>query len=359
MGKTLSLLRERVRFDSWSLPYWVSVGLGALAYYAFAKLGMQFFSRELGVSPVWPASGLAVAMIRLFGLRMWPAILIGALGASIFGQSQIVAVISATGSTLEGVVGGLIVNRLVARYSDSFIMARVLGIVLAALWAALIGTALGVSATFFFGRLSVEGLGAAWFTWWVGDALGILIVAPALFALRSRYANRMTLGAAAGRVAGLLLAIGATLLLARLGGTAAVAIFIAFPIVILAGYWFGLRGAAWSVVAIAIPLTAITAAGVGPFVEATRHDGLLDMQAFLAVLSVASLLFADLKPLNLRLPAAALMVGVAVAAGACDDCSHHKRPPDRTMTRPPARYHGQRPDTPDIRTIRSCAAVAA
>ena len=157
----MSLLRERVRFDSWSLPYWLAVGLGALAYYALAKLGMQFFSRELGVSPVWPASGLAVAMIRLFGLRMWPAIFIGALSASIFGQSQIVAVISAIGSTLEGVVGGLIINRLVSRHSDSFIMARVLGIVLAALWAALIGTALGVSATYVFGRLTVEGLGAA------------------------------------------------------------------------------------------------------------------------------------------------------------------------------------------------------
>ena len=123
-GRTLSLLRERVRFDSWSLPYWLAVGLGALAYYALARLGMQFFSRELGVSPVWPASGLAVAMIRLFGLRMWPAIFIGALGASIFGQSQIVAVISATGSTLEGVAGGLIINRLVSRHSDSFIMAQ-------------------------------------------------------------------------------------------------------------------------------------------------------------------------------------------------------------------------------------------
>ena len=67
MGKNLSVLRERVRFDSWSLPYWMAVGLGALAYYALAKLGLQFFSRELGVSPIWPASGLAVALIRLFG----------------------------------------------------------------------------------------------------------------------------------------------------------------------------------------------------------------------------------------------------------------------------------------------------
>src|SRR5688572_5637568 len=133
---------------------------------------MQFFSRELGVSPVWPASGLAVAMIRLFGVRMWPAIFIGALGASIFGQSQIVAVISAIGSTLEGVAGGLIINRLVSRHSDSFIMARVLGVVLAALWAALIGTALGVSATFFFGGLDVEGLGTAWFCRWSRESLG-------------------------------------------------------------------------------------------------------------------------------------------------------------------------------------------
>ena len=312
----MSLLRERVHFDSWSLPYWLAVGLGALAYYALAKLGMQFFSRELGVSPIWPASGLAVAMIRLCGQRMWPAILIGALAASVFGQSQIVAVISAVGSTLEGVVGGLIVTRLVSRHSDSFIMARVLGIVLAALWAALIGTTLGVSATYAFGGVTVEGLGAAWFSWWVGDALGILIVAPALFAMLGRYANNLGLRAAAWRIAALALAIGAVLLVGRAGGAAAVAVFLTFPIVILAGHWFGLRGAAWSVIAIAVPLTAITATGAGPFVEATLHDGLLDMQAFLAVLALASLLFVDLKPLNLRLPVATLMVGVAAAAAA-------------------------------------------
>ncbi len=316
MGNSLSVLRERVRFDSGSLPYWMAVGLGALAYYALAKLGMQFFSRELGVSPVWPASGLAIALVRLFGVRMWPAIFLGALAASIFGQSQIVAVISATGSTLEGVVGGLIVTRFVSRHSDSFILARVLGIVLAALWATLIGTALGVSASFFFGSLTVDGLGVAWFTWWVGDALGILVVAPALFALRPRYANKLGLQVTMRRMATLAIAIGAVLLVSRAGGPAAVTIFLAFPIVILAGHWFGLRGAAWSVVAIAVPLTAITSAGVGPFVEATRHDGLLDMQAFLAVLALASLLFVDLRPLNLRLPVAALMVGVAVAAGA-------------------------------------------
>ncbi|MEZ5830519.1 MAG: PAS-domain containing protein [Dongiaceae bacterium] len=305
-----SFLRERVRFDSWSVPYWVAIGLGAFGYFALAKLGLRFFSPTLGVSPVWPAAGLAVALIRLFGRRMWPAIFVGAFVASALGTSLSVAFISAVGSTLEGLAGGLILNRLVGRYGENFIVARVLGIMLAALWAALIGTALGVSAAFFFGGLTADHLGKAWFTWWVGDALGILIVAPALFALRRRYAMQLSLK----RLGVLALATAGMVLVSRLGGGASVSIFLAFPIVVLAGHWFGLRGAAWSVLAVAIPLTAITASGAGPFVEATSHDSLLDMQAFLAVLALVSLLFADLKPLNLRLPVAVLMIGVVVAA---------------------------------------------
>ena len=311
-----SFLRERVRFDSWSLPYWMAVGLGALAYFALAKIGFRFSSPELGVCPLWPASGLAVALIRQFGRRMWPAVFIGALAPSIFGDNPDVALLSAVGSTLEALAGGMILNRLVGRYSENFILARVLGIVLAAVSATLIGTAIGIGAFFFFGSLTADHLGEAWFTWWVGDALGILIVAPALFALRSRYANKLGVQWTLTRIGALVAGIAAVLLVSRLGGGASVAIFLAFPMVVLASHWFGLRGAAWSVLAIAISLTMITAGGGGPFAEATLNDSLLDMGAFLAIVAVVALLFADLKPLNLRLPVAVLMVGAVVAAGA-------------------------------------------
>jgi signal transduction histidine kinase/CHASE1-domain containing sensor protein/integral membrane sensor domain MASE1 len=316
MGMNWSFLRERVRFDSWSLPYWMAVGLGVLGLFALTKLGFRFSSPELGVSPVWPASGFAVALVRQFGVRMWPAIFVGALAPSIFGDNLDAALVSAIGSTLEGIAGGLILNRLVGRYSENFILARVLGIVMAALWAALIGTAVGTGAFFFLGSLTADNLGEAWFSWWVGDALGILIVTPALFAMHSRYANGLSARTTVERVLGLALATTLVLLLSRIGGSASVAIFLSFPIVVLAGHWFGLRGATWSVLAIAIALTAITAIGAGAFVEATLNDSLLNMQAFLAVVAIVSLLFVDLKPLNLRLPVAVLMVGAAVAAGA-------------------------------------------
>jgi PAS domain S-box-containing protein len=310
----LAFLRERVRFEAWSLPYWAAVGLGALAHLALAELGLLCAAMGGAVSPIWPASGLAVAMVRLFGVRIWPAIFIGSAAAAVLAGGFEAAPMTAAGATLEGVIGGLILNRLVDRYSDNFILARVLGIVLAALWGGLVGTAIGVATLFFTGSLSSLQLGEAWFTWWMGDALGILVLAPALFALRRRYARRLGLRATVVKTGALVLAAGATLGLSGLGGDITAVIFLLFPIVLLAGHWFGLRGATWSVAAVSFAMTWITVSGDGAFTEATLNDSLLDMQTFLAGLALVGLVFADLSPLKLRLPVAILMTGVAIAA---------------------------------------------
>src|SRR5215470_5350076 len=124
MGMNWSFLRERVHFDRWSLPYWLAVGLGAVGIYALAKLGLLFASAPLGVSPVWPASGFAVALVRLFGWRMWVAVFLGAFVPSLFGGNPELVFFSATGSTLEAIVGGIILGRLIGRYSENFVLAR-------------------------------------------------------------------------------------------------------------------------------------------------------------------------------------------------------------------------------------------
>jgi integral membrane sensor domain MASE1 len=208
----LALVRERVRFEAWSLPYWAAIGLGALGYFTLAQLGLVLAAMGGAVSPVWPASGLAVAMVRLFGLRLWPAIFIGsAVAGGALTDGGVAAPLIAAGAALEGIVGGLILNRLVDRYNDGFIMARVLGFVLAALWGGLASTAIGVAALYFAGSLSAPQLGEAWFTWWMGDALGILIVAPALLALRRRYASGLGVRAIVAKMGALALATAAML----------------------------------------------------------------------------------------------------------------------------------------------------
>jgi signal transduction histidine kinase/CHASE1-domain containing sensor protein/integral membrane sensor domain MASE1 len=312
-----SFLHDKTRVDAWPVPYPVALGLGALAYFILAKLSLLFFaSASLGVSPVWPASGLGVVLVRFWGRRMWPAVFVGALLPGISGDNLDVVVLTSIGSALEAVVGGMIITHLLGRQSESFILARLLGIVLAALWAALVGTAIGVAAFSLLGSLTPDHLGEAWFTWWVGDALGILIVTPALIALRGRYASHAGASRTLARIAALAAATALVLLTTCFGGNAAVAIFLAFPIAVLAGHWFGLRGASWSVLVIAVLLTAMTANNMGTFAEATLNAGLLNMQAFLAVLAIVALMFADLKPMDLRLPLGVLMVGVVVAAAA-------------------------------------------
>ncbi|HET6620999.1 MAG TPA: PAS-domain containing protein [Dongiaceae bacterium] len=311
-----SFLRERVRFGSWSVPYPVALALGALGYFVLAKLSLYFASASLGMSPVWPASGFGVVLVRFWGRRMWPGIFVGAFLPGAFGDHLDVVVLTSAGSALEAVVGGMILNHLHARYSENFLLARLLGIVLAALWAALVGTAIGIAAFSLLGSLTSDHLGEAWFTWWVGDALGILIMTPALLAVREQHDGHLGARRALIRIVALAAAVALALLVSRIGNDTEVAIFLAFPIVVLAGHWFGLRGASWSVLGIAMLLTAMTANGMGTFVEAALNDSLIDMQAFLGILAIVSLMFVDLKPLTLRLPLGVLMVGVVVAAGA-------------------------------------------
>ena len=55
----------------------------ALAYFAFAFLGLQFATIQGAGSPLWPAAGIGLAGLIIGGLNLWPAILFGRLLAGI------------------------------------------------------------------------------------------------------------------------------------------------------------------------------------------------------------------------------------------------------------------------------------
>ena len=62
--------------------YGVTVLAVALAYFLLARLGLLLASVNPSASPVWPASGLALAAVLLAGPRIWPAVMIGAFAAN-------------------------------------------------------------------------------------------------------------------------------------------------------------------------------------------------------------------------------------------------------------------------------------
>ena len=154
----------------------------ALAYFVFAKLGLQLASVNPSASPIWAPSGIALAAVLLGGLRIFPAILIGAFAANATtaGTLETSAVI-AVGNTLEAVVGGLLIGRW-AGGRDVF--RTPLGVAKFAL--VVVGLATVISASVGVVTLCVAGFAAwqnfspIWITWWLGAAAGALVVTPVI-----------------------------------------------------------------------------------------------------------------------------------------------------------------------------------
>ena len=154
----------------------------ALAYFGLAKLGLQLASINPSASPIWPPTGLALAAVLLGGLRMWPAIVIGAFAANVTtAGTPATAAIIALGNTLEALAGGYLIGRW-SGGRDTFMSPwRVAKFALVA-----VGPASVISATVGVLTLSVAGLAAwtkftpIWVTWWLGDAAGALVVTPVI-----------------------------------------------------------------------------------------------------------------------------------------------------------------------------------
>src|SRR5688500_13103894 len=56
-----------------------SVALVAVAYYLAGRLGLELAYLDGAVAAVWPPAGLGLAVLFLYGVRLWPGIVLGDL----------------------------------------------------------------------------------------------------------------------------------------------------------------------------------------------------------------------------------------------------------------------------------------
>src|SRR5215471_15630201 len=100
----------------------------AAAYFLAASLGSLFMMVPGMPSPVWPATGVALAAVLLLGPAVWPALWLGAFVANIVesvtsgvlaGQAAGAAFGIATGNTLQALAAGWLIQRF-ASGSDCF-----------------------------------------------------------------------------------------------------------------------------------------------------------------------------------------------------------------------------------------------
>jgi PAS domain S-box-containing protein len=165
----------------------ISIALTALFYFLVARL--IFAGLQLGIepSPVWPPSGIALFILLQQGRQAWPGVALGILlTASWLGVSLTLAGGSALGGTLEAVVAATLLKRVwfrpsLARLRDVLNLVGLAAIV-APTVNATINTGVGVGVNL----ITVQQVGETWWTFWLGDGMGILVFTPLLLVLQEQ-----------------------------------------------------------------------------------------------------------------------------------------------------------------------------
>lgn len=267
----------------------------AAAYFVIGKFGLQFALLHKSASAIWPATGLAIASILLWGFRIWPAIFIGAFLVNVTTTGGVLmSLMIATGNTLEAVAGA---SLTVAYARGRHAFARPRDVVrfwfLGCMVAALIGATIGVTSLCLTGSALWKHFLPLWRTWWLGDAVGgfigaavILLWAGKPSVARDRH-HLLESAVVFSFIAILgLLVFNNKLLHQSLS---------VLPALMWAAFRLGRRETALAVLLVAAIGTWGTFRGTGPFVHPSMsiNEALLMLQSYVAVLAVTHMTIAS------------------------------------------------------------------
>jgi len=184
IAQTMKLLNHRTRLL-------LSAGILALAYFVTGKLAASVLGLvKAEASPVWPPAGIALAAMLLQGRRMWPFIALGSVllnSTAGAGVPLAVIVTSAFSVTVQALAGEAVLSR--SGFSTKLDRLRdVVGLVAGAvIGSTLVGSTLGNLGTCIFGWDQWSNFSRNWWTTWLGDGMGILIVTPVLLTLNHAF----------------------------------------------------------------------------------------------------------------------------------------------------------------------------
>ena len=277
----------------------VALGL-AILYFCAARLGLLLAFEHSNASPVWPPSGLALAALLLLGRRAWPGITVGAFLANwvVFqanppGSPMAVATVSAAiavGNTLEAFFAASLLERFVGprllfdRQPDIF---RFVGV---AFVSCVVASSTGATTLALAGFIPWELAPRIWFTWWLGDLTGILVLTPVLVCWwpggtwagivpKSAFERGLLLLA-------VLLTAGFTFSGWFLGGAVSYPIaYLPLPLLCWIAFHLGPRDGSLALALVSAIAVWNTVTGAGPFAGSDTDRALLFVQLFVAIIA--------------------------------------------------------------------------
>ena len=289
----------------WSVDSLRKISVLAFGYALMGALGLMLAVPPGYATAVWPSSGLALAALLVWGSRVWPGIWIGSLlvnvWASYVAQSDVgvtsilIAASIAVGSTLQAMLAALLLRKWVgiAKLFD----AAPTTIAFAAIAAVccLVASTWGV-ATLAIAGVHDGGLGESWRTWWLGDFIGVIVVAPAMMTWRQLLPIDSRPWYVTETIGTLVLLTAITAFVfyyqAPPGVVAYPITFLPLPFLV----WIACRtnpgGVAFAACLVSAIAVVATSAGSGPFARATTNESLIFLQSFVGMTTLMGLTLA-------------------------------------------------------------------
>jgi PAS domain S-box-containing protein len=280
------------------------LSFGTLALFAAAYAVSAALGRWLVLAPdhgatFWPPSGLYVAVLLQFDKRHWPRLVLAALPGGlavtlvVYELSLPVALFIFLSNTLGALFGASLVRSWCGApfqcqsLRDVFGLTFLAGVVGAAASATAGAAALSLSGVDTFSRI--------WPLWWIGDAMGVVIVAPLVTMLvRGRtvwHGVRLARWVEAGAL------LVALVLISHVIFTNDFPLaYVVLPPLLWAALRFGMPGAVLAMTVLTVMVVGYTASGYGLFgnPDLTPDTRAFLVQSFLGIIGVSTLVLAAL-----------------------------------------------------------------
>ena len=286
--------------------YLLKILVVATLYYLGARLGFLLSISEGNASSVWPPSGITLAAIILGGYRLWPGIWLGALSANSLNLSTgyplfvvlSVAVGIAVGGTLEPVCGGFLLQRWCGSRDLLGRGKNIIKFVAAGALSCTTSPTIGVLSLCLGGYVPWSNFGYSWFTWWLGDFTGVLVLTPLIVTWLHKKSRSTSVSGGDGTrnfYTWRFLESGLWLLLVEVIANVAFTFkypveYLMIPLLVWAALRFGRRGATLAIFIVAAIAIVGSVNGVSSFIRPSLYESLLLLQAFVGSVTVTTLI---------------------------------------------------------------------
>jgi diguanylate cyclase (GGDEF)-like protein len=276
------------------VPYLARIVLLAAAYFLAAKLALLAAIPPGYATAVWPASGIALASVLLQGSRIWPGIWLGASLVNVTVQSSLVAAtVMGAGNTLEALAGAALFRAYIGRPGVFQRGEDVVKFVAIAASSATIAATVAAAPLAFVHSLHWPELLWNWWTWWQGDAVGIIIVAPLILGWSVSIRPAWTRWKIAEGSILVCLLSGVTYAIFGAGRASYIPslplTFAILPFIIWAAFRFRQRKVATMNALVCAAAVWFTLKGSGPFAQGSLNESLLLLLAFMCTVVTTGL----------------------------------------------------------------------